>query len=1388
MANNFVSNANITEILSQFNTAGVKVKVRSGNEAIPEVSKYGAYFDADSYKIYCRITNPTTSALEWKEMPVGGLGDVKTGRVFQVERPQEPGVFDNYLHLGYYDEGHELELEHWHDSANFTPFIIPAGGGGGGGTSTLTFQNQTPSAEAPQTYIETAVGADLNIKFNWTSVYKTGGGTTGPGTVVLYRDNVQIYNNPQQPQGDFVLNIKEFVRNGTQSIKVVITDSESTSRTFTWTVVAEIVSLTWVNKPSDGIAYYNGTTLLAQFATSGSKSKTVYFTLKNAADETVFSKTVTDAGASVVIDCPAQEHGVFTAEAYMTMATVGGQIETEHITSKAIWAKVGMGVLIAFAIGSSTIKQYATTNLKWMAIDPDHDTCEIQRFYGNTVLPTVTVDKQVQTFAYKASEQGAFNILLKNGEVEAIHSLTVSDSGIKRREVTDSLIMDVNPEGHSNDETNIRTTFGYTDRTTDTNHPFRWEQSTNFDWVNGGFQRDENGNTAFVIKRGTSIAFDRSLFLSIDNTNGETQYPGNGKFIEMIFKTANTETWEADLASCFANNLGIQFKAHQAIFKAGNQIVANYAENQITELGLNIARNSLVESASAMKFWLAGTPAGANTYNGGQGGTSFAQTTPVDFVIGSNECDIWLYRFKMYRRSLTDSEVLDNFVADCIDPDEKVLRDVRNDIFSDGKIDKEKLMAASPSLHILTIKASAFPPTKGGSGKTNCEIQHQIGNDVKADQWFAIKKENPKAGKDGYPKYTLQGTSSMNYRAAAGNLDIDLKQDCDWYYLDEGGQKVAIKKWKLFEDAVPEAYFNIKANVASSENANNMCLAYLYNQYDPYKTRQKKQTEGRTEQGECRDTMRGWPCAVFLQNTGSTTLKLGVDGARDVLPGEEILYFAGDLLNSKKNTDTCGQDDLDNGQYCMEFAENNNKKCVFQETSDFLDENWEFDENDFTETKERYGNIQNPSKMTIRNEEVYTITGEEGTTPVSAKVKYLIRINPGTEKHPKENEIIGRVPNPPSSSTLYYTEKHNISDITINSPEGASLNKYVSSTGELDINTQACTAGTEIVVSYQYKDDVPEIQLTNATLLTADAAGYITFTPTGTAGQKVIADYAFDRLDQFAPRYPEYEWLLGYYLVEGGIRREDLLIDDTGDEERIAYDFYTNAKARFVKMHNFVASCTPLPYSKSIPCGYTDSLLPESEWITDAGVTLDHDTLYYRQKRFINGVQREGYVENIGTYFDLDQICFHYVFTEFFTMVDNRGKNMFCSWEESNWDSSKDITKPSTFLHTVGETKQQRRYIPTPDVNIYPSTIVLKVTGTDVTENVLKVYTEGHLYIDETTLNTGDEIYIEYKYRNGTTWKYNFSKDYDNDKVDVVVKPYLIYGETQEIDNAEEDC
>ena len=177
-----------------------------------------------------------------------------------------------------------------------------------------------------------------------------------------------------------------------------------------------------------------------------------------------------------------------------------------------------------------------------------------------------------------------------------------------------------------------------------------------------------------------------------------------------------------------------------------------------------------------------------------------------------------------------------------------------------------------------------------------------------------------------------QGTSSLEYILAALNLDLDFKNATSW----RNGNNEDITGYAMSENSIPVNYFNIKLNVASSENANNVCMADDYNYYQPYRN------PARVADSRVRDTVEGCPCAVFFENTSDAAITVG---ARTVEAGQTILYGAGDFNNSKKNYTVFGQDTTTYPrQCCVEIGNNNNPQCRFI-SDDLSGETWDGESN-----------------------------------------------------------------------------------------------------------------------------------------------------------------------------------------------------------------------------------------------------------------------------------------------------------------------------------------------------------------------------------------------------------------------------------------------------------
>ena len=114
------------------------------------------------------------------------------------------------------------------------------------------------------------------------------------------------------------------------------------------------------------------------------------------------------------------------------------------------------------------------------------------------------------------------------------------------------------------------------------------------------------------------------------------------------------------------------------------------------------------------------------TYEDGVGGRPLIydnahrlhQYSPVPITIGSPDCDVLIYRIKAYSASLTDSDILANFIADARDSDEMIARYNRNQIYNDNNaLTPDSVANACPNLRIIKIEAPHFTNDKKDFGK-----------------------------------------------------------------------------------------------------------------------------------------------------------------------------------------------------------------------------------------------------------------------------------------------------------------------------------------------------------------------------------------------------------------------------------------------------------------------------------------------------------------------------------------------------------------------------------------------------------------------------------------------------------------------------------------------
>ena len=366
-------------------------------------------------------------------------------------------------------------------------------------------------------------------------------------------------------------------------------------------------------------------------------------------------------------------------------------------------------------------------------------------------------------------------------------------------------------------------------------------------------------------------------------------------------------------------------KVHEAnIYTSTDDLYFPYSEEDIIEYEYNI--NSIdTKSTTATSIIM--------TYEDGVGGRPIIydnshrlhQYTPAPISIGSPDCDVLIYRIKAYSAALTDSDVLSNFIADARNSDDMIDRYNRNQIYNENNaLTPDSVAKACPDLKIIKIDCPHFTNDKKDFVKnTNVECIH-VNGDSKLDNWKLL---------NGY--ISGQGTTSNEYGAAARNMDlifcadgihkINSKIELDPNYksvvvLGDGTRyEDGTGKVSLTRNSVPNNWFNIKTNVASSNMATNALGQKRYNDFLPYDT-----TASRRD-SKIKNSMEFVNCVVFVkENDPDLTTH------REFQNTDYNFYCCGNIGDSKKTDVTRAYDPDDMNEFCIEISDNTLPNSAFQ--------------------------------------------------------------------------------------------------------------------------------------------------------------------------------------------------------------------------------------------------------------------------------------------------------------------------------------------------------------------------------------------------------------------------------------------------------------------------
>ena len=872
---------------------------------------------------------------------------------------------DHKLHF-YDSQGNELD--------GLTVEITGAGGGGSAVSGSVTIGRISASN------LQTIFGSECEIEYTVTAV-DASGEDVGAGTGTLYVNNVAVLSGftvNTSTDGAFnSINVGDYLSVGNNTIKISVnvdTGGESnTTTTKTWSVNAINMYLSWDYTDSQ----VNTSAVTDYYTPFGALSKTIYtfidvepvgfnpkivdalpdteaedfdvddvigvnYFVRSGSNYThyIYSEedsefvsgvgrmldvnTTTRSGVVQTLSIPMQTHGSHAIVRFMTGDVNGEIISTATQVHDMVFAVAGEeDPIIATSFNTDTMNQYNTVQIPIVVYDPNRTTTTVILAENGDVVSTWTgVDRTLHYWNYSPTTSGTKTLTIRCGSTTKTIIIKVTPLDITEEEIsgydfrfkasemaTNSAVQDwsstYRPNGQ-NETKEVKFTF-----------------SDNFDWINGGlhteYDEDNHIRQFFCVRAGTYVTINYDLF---GKEYDPKQYGKNFKF---IFKAVNCRTYDANVLTCMDtaasnNGVGLIMTANEAtLTTANNSLKTYYYKDSYIEFETNIHPNT---EYPYLQFWMDGSHDVTKLYDSSD---DIQQVTPVGITIGSPNCDVYIYMIKAYPIYLTNSNELSNFIMDAPNAYEMVARYNRNNILNaNGEVDYQLLTSANPDLHVIAMDINRM--TTGKKDNVVAYSVRHIYNRGGLGQCFTINNAC----------ITVQGTSSVGYLESAGNVDINFKYNKTFtsdnvsyttgeIVFDDG--TTSTSGYSLSANSIPVDYLNVKVNVASSENANNACIADWYNTYQPWTS------PARAKNSKARDTMEFVPGVIFIRDRSGglfyTEQQDPQTGAVTKIPDTQNYHLYGicDIGNSKKNTKVF-HDTKNPIACCVEVSNNTSLPCL----------------------------------------------------------------------------------------------------------------------------------------------------------------------------------------------------------------------------------------------------------------------------------------------------------------------------------------------------------------------------------------------------------------------------------------------------------------------------
>lgn len=746
-------------------------------------------------------TNPVQNAAITSK-----LNEIEAGTVFSMTAEED-------------EENKTIKLTLLNKSnAEIASVDLPATGGGGGGEGDASTTKIVLSSSVNKPVIKT--GEAVLLSYTYDHLYSAGddaGQSTGQKadiTIVIKRGAVTMdtLTIPGVAAGSYMLDLTKYLMVGTTDVYVKATTTDpGTGKTQTkqsYTSVKVIsLSLSSSYNLTEQIAnggYSASASVSIPFGVSGSGNKMVILYVDGVQSD---SKTVTKSGltnGNFNVSMSGLSIGRHTVQMVAEMEIS----DTLTVRSESIYLdihKVGSGKPVIATMQKHAdgrilgadhlspridVGQFDLMSFDFAVYDPNKTPTNVSVYRDGQLSQTVSVPRMAQVYSNRFTESGEVSMKLSCEDVEYPFIVNVLKSKIDIEETT-GMVLKLSAAGRSNSESNPGT-WSYED------------VHTVFD----RFEFSEDGWTGDTLKlmNGGNITIGYQPLLDDAATTGATY--------EFELKCSNVTEKSGSVLECMYQGVGFRMTAQEAMMAAsgGSSVSTLFAPDMNLHIGFVISSRA---NHSMMYLFVNGKRCGAKQYSDTEG---IRQDVAQNIVVTSDAADVELRSIRVYKRALSDDEMLMNFIVDRNTADEMVILHEANDVMNDQgtDVDIDKLRAQGKSVMRIVGDVNLINETNNKKFEKPVDIYFYSKYGKEYD--FILRKAGLR----------IQGTSSTTYARKNYRIYFD-RFDKYGTTLEVNGVDVPDLMYSFKPGAKRIDIFCLKADFSDSSSTHNTGAVKLIN-------------------------------------------------------------------------------------------------------------------------------------------------------------------------------------------------------------------------------------------------------------------------------------------------------------------------------------------------------------------------------------------------------------------------------------------------------------------------------------------------------------------------------------------------------------------------------